>query len=78
MKLHVKSEKAKKAAKVAKEDKLKNWHTFFALLPRKVTTSDPLKDVWVWLETIERKRYPSCYIGPWVLKYDYEYCLIEK
>jgi hypothetical protein len=78
MKLHVESEKAKKAAKEAKENKMLNWHPFFTLIPRKVTTADPLKDVWVWLETIERKKYPLCYIGPWVLSYYYNYRLIEN
>jgi hypothetical protein len=35
--------------------RLKQWHKFFSILPRKVSTKDPTKDCWVWLETIERR-----------------------
>jgi len=65
-------------SKRAKKDRIMNWHKFYCLFPRKVTTADPLKDCWVWLETVERKKEPSCYIGEYVLSYEYEYRLIEK
>jgi hypothetical protein len=63
---------------MAREARLKQWHKFFSILPRKVTTADPLKDCWVWLETVERKKEASYYIGEYVLRYDYKYRLIEK
>lgn len=56
----------------SKEDRLLNWHKFFTLLPRKIETDDPTKDVWVWLKTIERKKYY------WRLGHDYKYRLIEE
>jgi len=38
--------------------KLENWHSFFALLPRRVGPGDCR-----WLETIERKGEFYCYCG---------------
>jgi hypothetical protein len=58
---------------MAREARLKQWHKFFSILPRKVSTNDPTKDCWVWLETIERVRYYYFVTG-----YRIHYRLIEK
>jgi hypothetical protein len=57
--------------------RLKQWRKFFSILPRKVSTNDPNKDCWVWLETIER-RVIYYYLGDYVINTSNDYRLIEK
>lgn len=55
----------------AKEFRLKNWHKFFALIPRRIGESHECR----WLEFIERKgQYVCGYGGCW---WEWEYRVRE-
>jgi hypothetical protein len=62
---------------MAKAERRKQWRKFFSILPRKVSTNDPNKDCWVWLETIER-RVIHFYCGAHVIGNSNDYRLIEE
>lgn len=59
----------------AKHRALREWHKFFCLIPRKILDNHEGKNVWVWLEYVERKGHRSV-----VFEYEwyFEYRLIEE
>lgn len=56
--------------RMIKNDRLNNWHDYFAWFPVRITHLNN-ESFWYWLEKIQRKRYTFSGVGGIVYEYEY-------
>lgn len=59
-----------KSKRLERINRKKVWHDFFCLIPRRITNPNG-EEIWIWLETIERKGVYCFGVDGWYWIYSY-------